>query len=62
MKTWWKSKTLWLNFVAMLVAIAQAMQGVAWVPVQYQVLVLAVLNAILRFLTNQPIGTPPEES
>jgi len=62
MKTWWKSKTLWLNFVATLIAIVQAVQGQPWVPAEYQVLVLAVLNAVLRFLTNQPIGTPPEGS
>lgn len=54
-KNWWQSKTLWLNAIAMAIAITQALQGQAWVNPEYQILALAILNAILRFMTSQPI-------
>ncbi len=55
-KDWRKSNTLWLNVMATLITIVQLLQGFAWFPAQYQVLVLAILNAIVRiWLTSQPI-------
>uniref|UniRef100_A0A6M3L1D3 Uncharacterized protein n=1 Tax=viral metagenome TaxID=1070528 RepID=A0A6M3L1D3_9ZZZZ len=59
MKKWWASKTLWLNVLATIITIIQALQGQAWVNPEYQILVLAILNAIVRLLTNTSIsGTP----
>ena len=58
-KSFWKSKTLWLNILATAVAIVQAIQGQPWINPEYQVFILAVLNAIVRLLTNTAIsGTP----
>lgn len=59
MKQWWKSKTVWLNVLAAIIAIVQALQGQAWISPEIQVLILAVLNALVRLLTNTAIsGTP----
>ena len=59
MKSWYQSKTLWLNILATLVTIIQALQGQAWINPEYQVFILAVLNALVRLLTNTSIsGTP----
>ena len=58
-KNWWQSRIFWLNVIAVLIVIVQAIQQEAWINPEYQVLILAVLNAIMRFLTSQPIaGTP----
>ena len=59
MKNWWMSKTVWLNVLAGLVAIVQALQGQPWINPEIQVFILAVLNALVRLLTNTAItGTP----
>jgi len=59
MKNWWMSKTVWLNILATLVVIVQALQGQAWINPEIQVFILAVLNALVRLLTNTAItGTP----
>lgn len=51
------SKTLWLNVIAVVIGIIQGAQGQAWIPAEYQVLILAILNAIIRFLTNDSLTT-----
>jgi len=59
MKKWWMSKTVRLNVLAGLLAIVQALQGQPWFNPEVQVLILAVLNALVRLLTNTAItGTP----
>ena len=56
---WWRSKTFWLNAVAMAIMLIQAIQAEAWIDPQYQVLILAILNTAMRMLTSKPIsGTP----
>jgi uncharacterized membrane protein len=55
MKNWWKSKTVWLNILATLVVIVQALQGQAWINPEIQVVILAVLNAVVRVVTNTAI-------
>lgn len=50
------SKTIWLNVVACVIAIVQALQGEAWFKPELQVLILAVLNAIVRFLTTDSLA------
>lgn len=61
MKSWWKSKTIWLQVIAVIVGGVQALQGAAWLHPEYQVAILAVLNILVRLITNQTIGTPPEK-
>ncbi len=52
------SKTLWLNVLAVIIFIVQSAQGQAWIPIQYQALILGVLNMIVRFLTNDALLEP----
>jgi len=59
MKNWWVSKTLWLNILATAVVLVQAIQGQPWINPEYQVFALAVLNTLVRLITNTAIsGTP----
>ena len=53
-KIWWKSKTLYINIIALLLIIVQANTGFIF-PLEYQATILAVLNAINRMLTNSNI-------
>jgi len=59
MKKWYHSKSLILNILAVIVAVVQALQGQPWLNVELQVAILAVLNALVRLVTNTAIsGTP----
>ena len=59
MKYWYASKTLWLNIIVAALAIVQALEGQAWLPASDQIFIVAVLNALIRLLTNTAIaGTP----
>ena len=49
------SKTVWLNAIAIIIFILQSAQGQVWIPAQYQVLILGVLNMIVRFLTTDSL-------
>ncbi len=49
------SKTLWLNALAVIIFIVQSAQGQAWIPAEYQALILGVLNMLVRFLTNDSL-------
>ena len=51
------SKTLWLNVIAIIIFIIQSAQGQAWIPAQYQALILGILNMVVRFLTNDSLTT-----
>ena len=55
------SKTLWLNVIAVIIFIVQSAQGQAWIPAQYQALVLGVLNMCVRFLTNDSLINLPRD-
>ena len=55
MKKWYQSKTLILNILAILAFVVQTLEGQAWFPPLYQVLILGVLNMIVRMITTQPI-------
>lgn len=59
MKKWYHSKSLILNILAVIAAVVQALQGQPWLNVELQVAILAVLNALVRLVTNTTIsGTP----
>ncbi len=49
------SKTLWLNVIGCAIAIIQVLSGEAWFDPKLQVLILGVLNAFVRFLTNDSL-------
>lgn len=54
-KFWYRSRTLWLNFMALVVFILQFQFGFV-IPMDVQAAVLAILNFFLRFATVQPIS------
>lgn len=58
LKSWWKSKTVWWNILSTVLAIIQGIQGNAWIPAEYQVLIVTIINTVLRFLTTQPVNIP----
>ena len=49
------SKTVWLNLIACVIAIIQTLSGEAWFSPELQVLILGILNALVRFLTNDSL-------
>lgn len=49
------SKTLWLNVLAVIIFVIQGLQGKAWLPAEYQAIILGVLNMVVRFLTNDSL-------
>ena len=56
MKAWYLSRTLWVNFVAVLVIIAQAYFGAEIaVDAEKQAVILALVNTVLRFRTNEKV-------
>lgn len=61
MKILWRrlltSKTVWLNAIAVAVAIVQLAQQQAWINPELQAGILGVLNLILRLLTNDALVT-----
>lgn len=60
-KAWYTSKTLWVNFVAVVGAVAVGQFGVSteqWGGIA--TMILAVANIGLRFITNSPVGLTEE--
>jgi hypothetical protein len=53
-KRWWLSKTLWINAIAFVGMILQWKFGMV-LPVEAQVGIMAILNMLLRFDTDQPL-------
>jgi uncharacterized membrane protein len=54
-KGWWQSKTVWVNIVAGIALIAQAVTGTQVMDADQQATILAVINIALRFATKAPI-------
>lgn len=56
-KSFWRSKTFWLNLIAAGILIAEAVTGEEIVlPLEAQAAILAVINLMLRKVTREPIG------
>lgn len=58
-KSFWKSKTVWLNILAVIVEIlvfteTSPVVPKDWLPVI--ALIHGVANIVLRFISNQPLG------
>lgn len=56
MKEWYKSKTIWLNLISLLIEIAQYLLDMNVIPTGTLLIVVNVLNIIVRFITNSGIG------
>jgi uncharacterized membrane protein len=54
-KSMWESKLFWINFISILIEVAQAIAGLNWVPSGTLVVVVNILNIILRRFTDQPV-------
>ena len=58
MKSWWKSKTLWVNLIVAVLASLEATTGLLqpYLPEHWYVVVavgLPVINVVLRIVTTQ---------
>ena len=65
-RCWWKSWTLWINFVCLLLAHAESQLGLLQqvLPVNVYVLIAIVLpplNIALRVITTAPLGKRDRE-
>lgn len=54
-KTWWTSKTLWVNVLAIAAAIVTNQAGIE-INAETQVSILGVINLILRIVTKEPVN------
>lgn len=66
-KAWWKSRTLWLNALVLLLATAESQLGVLReaLPVNLYALIaigLPVLNMLLRVVTTAPLAKKDGEA
>ena len=65
-KAWWKSRTLWLNALVLLLATAEAQLGLLRevLPINLYALIaigLPVLNMVLRVATSVPLAKKDAE-
>ena len=56
MKKWYLSKTLWINFLAGVAVLAQAILGESVFDAEVQAAILVIVNLVLRVLTKQALG------
>ena len=63
-KPFWKSKTLWFNILSVVAMIVQYLvdNQMFTAYAKWELLAIAVINFVLRLLTNQGIGTPKNNS
>ena len=54
MKQWYTSKTMWVNFIALLALFAQSQFGFV-IDAEAQAAILVVINLILRAVTGSPV-------
>ena len=54
MKLWYKSKTLWLNIIGLIVIALEAVKDPA--AIVYTAPVIVCLNGVLRLITNEGVG------
>ena len=54
-KKWYKSKTIWVNGLALISVILFQVKGVEVFPVEAQMSVLGLINVALRFITKEEV-------
>ena len=54
MKYWFKSKTIWINLIAVIALAIQTQYGYA-ISLENQAIILVVVNMILRVITKEEI-------
>ena len=60
-KAWWRSKTVWVNLIALTALGVQQISG-SNLDLQTQAGLLAMVNIILRLVTASPIGLQDEKA
>jgi len=55
-KTWWTSKTLWVNLIAVAAIVIQGVSGTEALDASAQAVILGVVNFVLRLATHEPLG------
>jgi hypothetical protein len=60
-KEWYRSKTLWVNLISFVCIIIQDRKGFV-IPLEYQALILTIVNYILRLLTDSSTGFIEDEN
>jgi hypothetical protein len=61
MKKWYESKTLWVNFIALIAVVVQGITGKEYLNLESQGVILTLINMILRFITKHEINWDGEE-
>jgi hypothetical protein len=64
MKTWYQSRTIWLNLISIVIETANMLMTNPIIPVKYAgylTILVNVLNIILRALTSTVIGTTKKQ-
>ena len=54
-KKWYMSRTLYINLIAIILIVVQSSIGVEVIPVEYQSIIVALLNVLTRTITNTNI-------
>ena len=58
MKDWFTSKTILVNILLAVLVVVQLALDQAWIPAEFQVLVVTVVNAFLRFVSSEAVTIP----
>ena len=56
MKKWYQSKTMWVNGLAAIAVLIQAITGVAWLDAELQASLIVIVNVVLRLVTKSGLG------
>lgn len=61
-KPWWTSKTIWANLIALIgsLVVAVGLDAGKWAEIS--TVSLAVVNVVLRFVTNEPVSLNTQQS
>ena len=54
-KSWFLSKTLWVNVISIIAMAAQGIAGKEIIPMELQATALGLVNMILRLITKQAV-------
>lgn len=52
MKKWYLSRTIWVNFIALIALIFQTITGKEIMSPEFQAMILTIANVILRIITK----------
>lgn len=56
MKKWFKSKTIWVNVIAIIIFAIEKFAGIGYIDIETMSFILGILNLILRLITKEAIS------